>query len=87
MVDLRLSKGTGGQVGGSSRTNQVTDRAGHHRASTYAPLIAHTKLQEPSERCSGYDPSFEGLRGAFENLGCDRALHMLRAPGCHPREG
>ena len=68
MVDIRLSKGTGGQVGGSSRTAQVTGRAGHHTGSTYARLTLHTELQEPSERCSGYDPSFEGLRGAFENL-------------------
>ena len=68
MFDRRLSKGTGGQVGGSSKTDHVTGRAGHHRASNYAPVIVHTELQEPSERCSGYDPSFEGLRGAFENL-------------------
>ena len=68
MIDHRLSMGTGGQVGGSSKTDQVTSRAGHHRASNYAPLTVHTELQESSERCSGYDPSFEGLRGAFENL-------------------
>ena len=68
MVDLRLSKGTGGQEGGSSKTEQVTGRAGHHRASDYAPLIVHTEFHEPTERCSGYDPSFQGLRGAFENL-------------------
>ena len=24
--------------------------------------------QQPLEQCSGYDPSFEGLRGAVENL-------------------
>ena len=66
---LRLSKGTGGHVGGSSITGQVTDRAGHHRASSYAPLTVHTELHDNSERCSCYDPSFEGLRGAFENLG------------------
>ena len=68
MFDRRLSKGTRGHGGGSSRTDQVTGRACHHRASNYAPLTVHTELQEPSERCSGYDPSFEGLRGAFENL-------------------
>ena len=64
---FRLSKDTGGQVGGSIRTDQITGRAGHHRAGNYAPLTVHAELQEPSERC-GYDPSFEGLRGAFENL-------------------
>ena len=68
MFERRLSKGTGGQVGGSSRTDHITRGAGHHRASNYAPLTVHAELQEPSERCNGYDPSFEGLRGAFENL-------------------
>ena len=68
MFDHTLSKGTGGQVGASSRTEQVTGRAGHYRASNYAPLTVHTELQAPSERCSSYNTSFEGLRGAFENL-------------------
>ena len=47
---------------------QIAGRAGCHRASTYAPLIVHTELQESPKHYSGYDPSFEGLRGAFENL-------------------
>ena len=68
MFDHRLSKGTGGQVGGSSRTQQVTGRVGHQRAFNYAPLDVHAELQAPSERYSGYNTSFEGLRGAFENL-------------------
>ena len=67
MVDLRLSKGTRGQEGGSSETDQFTGR-GHHRASDYAPLTVHTEFHEPTEHCSGYDPSFEGLRGEFENV-------------------
>ena len=44
------------------------DRAGHQSASNDAPLAVHTEFHEPSEQCSGYDPSFEGLRGAVENL-------------------
>ena len=47
---------------------QDTGRAGHHRASNYAPLTVHFELQALMERCNGYDPSFEGLKGAFENL-------------------
>ena len=67
-VWLRVSKGAGRQVGGSNRTDQIAGRAGHHSASNYAPLTVHTELHEPPGHCSGYDPSFEGLRGAFENL-------------------
>ena len=48
--------------------DQIAGRAGHHRASIHAPLTVHTKLQEPIERCSCYNPSFEELWGAFENL-------------------
>ena len=64
----RFSKGTGGQIGGGIKTEHIAGRAGHHRASTYAPLTVHTELHETLEHCSGYNPSFEGLRGAFENL-------------------
>ena len=46
----------------------MAGRAGRHRASAYAPLTVHTELQDSSEHCGGYNPSFEGLRGAFENL-------------------
>ena len=38
------------------------------RASTYAPLTVHAELHTNPELCSGYNSSFEGLRGAFENL-------------------
>ena len=79
MFDLRFSKGTGGQVGGSSRTDQIIGRADHHRASNYALLTVLTELQEPSERCSGYEPRFEGLRGAFENLERDQQPMVLIA--------
>ena len=58
---IRLSTGTRGHVGGSSRRDQKTGRVGHHRASTHALVTVHTELNEPIERCSGYDPSFEGV--------------------------
>ena len=54
----------GGQVGGSSRTDRITGRAGHHRASTYAPLSVHAELQEPSEQ------SNLGSREPRANLAC-----------------
>ena len=64
----KFSKGTTGQVGGGIKTERIAGRVGRHRGSTYAPLTVHTELQETPEYCSGYDPSFEGLRGVFENL-------------------
>ena len=40
-------------------------------------VMSTNKSQEPPEHCSGYDPSFEGPRGAFENLECDSTLWTI----------